>query len=99
MELDERQDLQLVLPQEILGAGRREPDRLSKDLEQVERDATPCAQFLEGLIAELGEALVQLEVEERQRQVAAPDGRDQGLDRDAALLDAVDHPDSPNVAS
>jgi hypothetical protein len=75
---------ELVLSHRIVGVRLREADRLPHDHEELERDGLSRAHFPERCPAQTGEAVVDREIEERERQLVAPERLDHRLDRDPA---------------
>ena len=87
LRLDERNDLQLVLAHSVVWRGHGGPDRLAHDREELEGDAGAVAQFLEGELAQRGEALVLFTFEEVERDLAALESGGQALQRDAGRFE------------
>src|SRR4029077_180423 len=68
LELDERNDRDLVLTKSIIGRRRRHAGRFPEACEQLERDPGPIADLLERLWGEVSEPLEAGCVEELERQ-------------------------------
>src|SRR4029077_14453748 len=82
LELDERDDRDLVLAKSITGRRRRHADRFAEAGEQLERDPGPIADLLERLGGEVSEPLEAGCVEEVERQRTTLDGGRQVFERD-----------------
>jgi hypothetical protein len=73
LELDHRNDRQLVLVDLVLRPWRREAEGLSDHHQQLQGDARPAAQLLEGCAAEPGESIERGHVQVGERERAIPD--------------------------
>src|SRR5215210_7624744 len=94
LQLDRGGDAKLVLPNEIVGPRSREPDRLAHDHEQIEGDAMPCAQVLEGRVAQARESVVNGEIEEVEGETPLLEDLRHGLKGQAGPLESF-HDSSP----
>jgi len=76
----------------------RHADRFPNEHEQLERDAGPHADVTERLRRQGRKPLEGLGVEEVERERAALDRRGNTVERDAALLDRLDHHQPTHIA-
>ena len=66
-------------------------------INKVDRDAGPLSELGERHAAECREPLIGGFIEEVERDLAAPDGGSQAVERDARRRQAGDHPDAAHV--
>ncbi len=97
LRLDERGIRQLIVADQIVRTRRRRTGSLADEHQQGDRDAGALTELGERRPAERREPLIGGFVEEVERDLAAPDGRGQAVERDARGRQAGDHPDAADV--
>ena len=97
LELDELGVRQLAVANAIVGQRRAGSGGLADEHQQLDRHAGPLGELREGEAAERREPLVGGRVEEVERDLAAPHGGAQAVQRDASRRQAVDQPRPAHV--
>jgi hypothetical protein len=98
LELDERDDRDLVLAKSIIRRWRRHADRFAKAGEQLEWDPGAIADLPERLGRKVSEPLETGCIEEVERQRITLDGTDHVLERDPGILERLRHLHAPHIA-
>ena len=97
LELDERGVRQLAVANAIVGQWRAGSGRFADEHQQLDRHAGPLGELREGDAAERREPLEGGLVEEVERDLAAPHGGAQAVERDARRRQAADEPHAADV--